>query len=147
MLSVVNDPKLGGKRMPRPEGVLSHVELNVSNLEQAISFYDWFLRELGYVLYQEWEQGRSWRLGETYIVVVQVEENFSEPPFHRKRVGLNHLAFHAASIESVDRVHEKLTERNVPILYGGPRSGDSLYALYFEGPDRLKLEYVCENDF
>ena len=46
----------------------------------------------------------SLRLGETYIVFVQTEERFLDVPYHRSRVGLNHLAFHAASREQVDDV-------------------------------------------
>lgn len=124
------------------EGLLDHVELNVSELVAATDFYDWFLQDLGYVPYQEWESGRSWMRNETYFVIVQVEAEHDGSGFHRKNVGLNHLAFHAASRERVDRMREMLLARGTTVLYDSPRPGADPYALYFEGPDRLKLEYV-----
>lgn len=125
-------------------GTLHHIEMNVDDLESAIEFYDWFLGRLGYSVYQRWAQGRSWRLGSTYIVVVKVDPRYKEPSFHRRRVGLNHLAFHAPSQEAVDGMRALLEGRGVPILYGGPESGDDYYALFFDGPERLKLEYVWQ---
>lgn len=99
-----------------------------------------------YEPYQEWQGGRSWRLGDTYIVFVQVEPRYVHPPYHRRRVGLNHLAFHAASRAQVDELTRLLRERGVPILYedrhpyaGGPDH----YAVFFEDPDRIKVEVVA----
>lgn len=40
-------------------GLLHHVELYVSNLEESIEFWGWLLEELGYVVFQKWESGRS----------------------------------------------------------------------------------------
>ncbi|MBI2162035.1 MAG: hypothetical protein HYU25_16945 [Candidatus Rokubacteria bacterium] len=46
----------------------------------------------------------------------------TSPPFHRKRTGLNHLAFGAESREAVDTFHrEFLVARGIPALYGPPR--------------------------
>ena len=42
---------------------------------------------------------------------------FMDPPYDRRRVGLNHLAFHAASRQQVDELTEALREKGVPILY------------------------------
>ena len=84
--------------------MLHHVELYVSDLRETSAFWGWLLEYLGYEPFQEWEGGRSWRSGETYLVFVQVEERFREIPYHRCGVGLNHLAFHAASREDVDRL-------------------------------------------
>lgn len=125
------------------DGTLDHVEMNVADLEAASEFYDWFLGELRYRPYQRWEEGRSWVLGSTYIVVALAEKPHREHRFHRKRPGLNHLAFHASSKERVDEMKGKLEERGISILYGSPEPGDyHPYALYFEGPERLKIEYV-----
>jgi catechol 2,3-dioxygenase-like lactoylglutathione lyase family enzyme len=59
---------------------------------------------------------------------------------------LNHLAFHASSRDDVDRMSERLRERGVTILYpeqhphaGGP----DYYAVFFEDPDRIKVEFVA----
>lgn len=69
-------------------GLLHHVEINVSDLNRSISFWGWFLEELGYTPFQEWENGKSWKLADTYLVFVQTEERFLDVPYHRSRVGL-----------------------------------------------------------
>jgi hypothetical protein len=46
----------------------------------------------------------------------------------------------------VDDIHAWLLARGVAVLYGSPldvgHPGQPNYAVYFEDPDRLKLEYV-----
>lgn len=128
------------------KGYLHHIELYVSNLKRSIDFWGWFLDELGYEPFQEWESGRSWRMGEMYIVFVQAETRFLDIPYHRGRVGLNHLAFHAASRQQVDEIARKLRGRGVTILYADKHpfaGGNDHYALYFEDPDRIKVELVA----
>ncbi|EOS58468.1 VOC family protein [Paenibacillus barengoltzii] len=126
--------------------MIHHVEINVSDLQTSRAFWDWIFQELGYSVYQDWDQGVSWRSGATYLVFVQTEANYLDIPYHRKRVGLNHLAFQANSKEQVDRMTKHLEERGVPILYkdrhpyaGGPGH----YAVFFEAPDRIKVEIVA----
>jgi catechol 2,3-dioxygenase-like lactoylglutathione lyase family enzyme len=61
-------------------------------------------------------------------------------------VGLNHLAFHAASRQQVDEIARKLRGRGVTILYADKHSfagGKDHYAVYFEDPDRMKVELVA----
>ncbi|MCC3356161.1 VOC family protein [Bacillus sp. REN16] len=126
--------------------MLHHVEIYVSNLEKSKEFWGWFLKELGYKKYQEWDSGISWKYGETYLVFVQVEERFSDVPYHRCRVGLNHLAFHAQSKGHVDKVRKLIQEKGIPILYADRTpyaGGEDHYALYFEDPDRIKVELVA----
>jgi hypothetical protein len=50
---------------------LHHVELWVPDLTRARQQWGWLLGELGYEQFQDWEHGRSWRLGGTYLVVEQ----------------------------------------------------------------------------
>ncbi len=128
------------------KGFLHHIELYVSNLKRSIDFWGWFLDELGYEPFQEWESGRSWRMGEMYMVFVQAETRFLDIPYHRGRVGLNHLAFHAASRQQVDEITRKLRSRGVTILYADKHpfaGGKDHYAVYFEDPDRMKVELVA----
>ena len=99
-----------------------------------------------YKQYQKWESGRSWKLGQTYIVFVKTEDRFLEIPYHRKRAGLNHLAFHARLHDHVDQVTERLKEQRVTILYADTHpyaGGKNHYAVYFEDPDRIKVELVA----
>ncbi len=125
---------------------LHHVEIYVSDIHRSTDVWEWFLVELGYVPFQVWDVGRSWRLGDTYIVFVQATERYRSVPYHRAHVGLNHLAFWAQSREQVDALTERVRARGLRILYedrhpfaGGPNH----YALYFEDPDRIKVEVIA----
>ncbi|WP_458186174.1 VOC family protein [Haladaptatus sp. NG-WS-4] len=127
-------------------GLLHHVELYASDIETSASFWGWLLGKLGYSVYQDWDGGRSWKRGPTYLVLVQADEEYLDVPYHRCRPGLNHLAFHAESREHVDELTEKLRQRDVPILYEDDHphaGGDDHYAVYFEDPERTKVELVA----
>lgn len=126
--------------------MLHHVELNVSNLRRTEEFWGWLLEQLGYEKYQQWEQGVSYKYDNTYIVFVQAESKYMDISYHRSRVGLNHLAFHAKSKEQVDEITSELHKRAVKILYldRHPHAGgQNTYAVYFEDPDRIKVELVA----
>jgi catechol 2,3-dioxygenase-like lactoylglutathione lyase family enzyme len=128
-------------------GLLHHVEIYVSDLQKSRDFWDWQLTHLGYSLYSEWAQGVSWRLGATYLVFVQTEERFKDVEYHRCRTGLNHLAFHGGSRREVDKLTELLKSRGVKILYEDKHpyaGGPDYYAVFFEDPDRIKVEVVAE---
>lgn len=128
------------------QGLIHHIEMYVSNLKQSVDFWGWLLEELGYSSFQKWEKGQSWRIGETYLVFVQAEDRFLDIPYHRCRVGLNHLAFHASSRAQVDEITRKLKEKGVNILYLDKHpfaGGEHHYAVYFEDPDRMKVELVA----
>jgi catechol 2,3-dioxygenase-like lactoylglutathione lyase family enzyme len=122
---------------------LHHVEIYVSDLAKSDEFWSWFLQRLGYRLFQSWDKGRSWILDDTDIVFVQVEERFKDVAYHRCRVGLNHLAFHALSPAQVDEITIELKARGVTILYPDmhPLAGGS-YGVFFEDPDLIKVELV-----
>src|SRR3989344_3252760 len=96
---------------------LHHIEIYVSDLNRSVEFWGWFLTKIGYEPYQTWDKGRSWKLGDSYIVFVQAEKDFLDISYHRKRVGLNHLAFRATSREQVDEITAELKQRGVTILY------------------------------
>ncbi|MFD1177991.1 VOC family protein [Paenibacillus puldeungensis] len=126
--------------------MIHHIEVNVSDLQQSIEFWDWLLIDLGYTRYQRWEQGISWIYGDTYLVFVQAEAQYQDVSYHRKRVGLNHLAFFAKSKEHVDELTKKLVEKGVQILYTDRHpfaGGKEHYAVFFEDPDRIKVEIVA----
>ncbi len=130
-------------------GLIHHIELYVSNLKKSNEFWGWLLEELGYKLYQDWDKGKSWKLGDTYIVFVQTEERFLDIPYHRSRVGLNHLAFHASSRDQVECLTEQLKSRGVSMLYMDKHpyaGGENYYAVFFEDPDRIKVEIVAPSE-
>jgi catechol 2,3-dioxygenase-like lactoylglutathione lyase family enzyme len=129
------------------KGSLHHVEIYVKDLSKSVEFWGWLLGELGYQEYQKWEQGISYILNGTYIVLVQTEERFLDIPYHRCRPGLNHLAFHGENREFVDYITAELRSKGIKILYedrhpfaGGP----DYYAVYFEDPDRMKVEITAD---
>lgn len=127
-------------------GQLHHVEIYVSDLERSHAFWDWFLQYLGYREFQRWDGGFSFKLGPTYIVFVQTQDRFLDLPYHRCRAGLNHLAFHARSHEQVDELTRLLRARGITILYRDRHphaGGDDSYAVFFEDPDRIKVEVVA----
>ncbi len=128
------------------QGLIHHIEINVSDLNKSIDFWGWLLAELGYELDQEWDSGQSFRIGDTYIVFVQTEDKYKDIPYHRCRTGLNHLAFHAESRQQVDDLTKKLKEKDVLILYQNQHpfaGGKNHYAVFFEDPDRIKVELVA----
>ncbi|TWT16143.1 VOC family protein [Planomicrobium sp. CPCC 101079] len=126
--------------------MLHHVEINASNLPATREFYDDLLPDLGYELYQEWPRGFSYKHSSTYLVFVQTENEFLHNGYNRKATGLNHLAFHAKSRQQVDELTGKMRRKCVKVLYEDrhPFAGGShYYALFIEGPDRLKIEIVA----
>ena len=128
-------------------GHIHHVEIYVSDLSRSLEFWQWFLGDLGYNEYQVWEKGISFKLADTYIVFVQAEERFLDISYHRCRAGLNHLAFFADSRRDVDDMTEKLRRRGIKILYEDRHpfaGGEGYYAVYFEDPDRIKVEFVAD---
>ncbi len=130
------------------KGTVHHLEIYVSGLEKTIEFWGWLLTELGYENYQKWNKGISYKLLDTYLVFVQTEEKYLDIEYHRKRTGLNHIAFYTVSREMVDDMTQKLIEWKIKLLYDNkhPNIGDNdYYALFFEDPDRIKVELIAPN--
>lgn len=128
------------------KGLLHHIEIYVSDLERSVEFWGWFLETLGYTKFQLWESGVSWRLDSTYIVFVKTPPKYMDVTYHRCRTGLNHLAFYAESKKQVDYITEEVRKRGMRVLYEDKHpyaGGEQHYALYFEDPDRIKVELVA----
>jgi len=131
------------------KGVLHHVEIYVSDLKRSREFWSWLLKEVDYQIYQEWDEGFSLKLGKTYIVFVQTESKYNETIYHRCQTGLNHLAFQGGTRNDIDILTTKLRERGVTILYNDKHpfaGGLGYYAVYFEDPDRIKVEFVADEE-
>jgi catechol 2,3-dioxygenase-like lactoylglutathione lyase family enzyme len=126
--------------------MLHHVELYVSDLARSLSFWEPFLGQLGYHKSQRWSEGVSFMFGDTYLCFVQAPSEHLQAGYHRKRVGLNHLAFHAKSREHVDEVAKWVKSAGFACLYEAEypyAGGQDYYALYCEDPDRIKVELVA----
>lgn len=127
-------------------GAIHHLELYVRDLERSVEFWGWLLGQFAYEPYQEWDEGISWRSGDTYLAFVLAPSGAGD--LDRRSVGLNHLAFWVADHDAVDHLTKDLQERGVRVLYedrhphaGGPDH----YAVFFEDPDGLKVEVVAAN--
>ena len=132
--------------MVSKRGNVQHIEINVSNFDRSKAFYHDFLSWLGYKQIVGGKDFAGWGNGEAEIFVTYLERH-KDSGFHRAHVGLNHIAFQAKSKADVDRLHsEFLVPRSIKVLYGGPKEypeyRKGYYAVYFEDPDRVKLEFV-----
>jgi catechol 2,3-dioxygenase-like lactoylglutathione lyase family enzyme len=127
----------------------SHIEIYVSDLARSVEFWGWLLSKAGFEPFQQWPQGRSWRCGTSYLVLVQAAEPYRSHGFHRRRPGLNHIALWVGGGESVSELTQQLRERGVPILYGDRREGEEGFpsgrAAWVEDPDRIKVELVSSD--
>jgi catechol 2,3-dioxygenase-like lactoylglutathione lyase family enzyme len=125
--------------------MLHHIELWVPDLPRAVREWGWLLGRLGCRPYQEWEYGRSWRLGPTYLVVEQ-SPAMSAAGHDRMRPGLNHLAFHAGSPARADALAAEAPAHGWRPLFadryphaGGPEH----YAAYLSNSDGFEAELVA----
>jgi catechol 2,3-dioxygenase-like lactoylglutathione lyase family enzyme len=126
-------------------GTLHHIELWVPDLGRAITSIGWLLEALGYGAFQDWDAGRSWRLGGTYVVVEQ-SPALTGGRHDRHLPGLNHLAFHAGSPAEVDQLVAAAAGHGWTLLFpeahphaGGPGQ----YAGYLANADGFEVELVA----
>ena len=132
--------------------MLSHVELNVSDLEVSTRFYRSALEALGFEKvdgvdgeYARFSNGRD-----AVIVLCPVAQAYRHHGYHRKGVGLAHLALGVESRAAVDRMAAHLAVLGVPLLGDGKvetgyRRG--YYTLAFEDPDRIMIEVVHHDPY
>ncbi|MFE5537663.1 VOC family protein [Streptomyces sp. NPDC056492] len=126
---------------PAP-GTLHHIEIWVPDLARAIAEWAWLFEDLGYVLHQSWDHGRSWKLGPTYLVFEQ-SPALTGPRHDRRAPGLNHLAFHVDTPDRVDLLTEKARQNGWTLLFPDrhPHAGGALqHAAYLENTDGFEIE-------
>ncbi|MGI8406138.1 MAG: VOC family protein [Thermomicrobiales bacterium] len=105
--------------------------------------------ELGYRRYQEFPGGISWRLAATgmYIVLEQSSDMIGTN-HDRHRPGLNHLAFHAGSRNTVERLAADSTQHGWTILFADRHpfaGGPDHCAAYLADPDGYEIELVADH--
>ncbi len=129
-----------------PVGTLHHLELWVPDLTRATAQWGWLLTTLGYLPFQQWPAGRSWRLGPTYLVIEQ-SPDLSAADHDRVRPGLNHVAFHAGSRSDVDHLATQSPAHGWTLLFpdrhphaGGPEH----YAAYLANTDEYEVELIAD---
>ncbi|MEV7730114.1 VOC family protein [Streptomyces sp. NPDC087917] len=126
-------------------GTLHHVEICVPDLTRTIADWQWLLEDLGYILHQSWERGRSWKLGPTYLVF---EQSPAITTAHHDRCapGLNHLAFHIDTPDRVDLLTAKARENGWTLLFPDRHphaGGNHQHAAYLESTDGFETELVA----
>lgn len=130
--------------------MLHHIELYVSDLEWSIGFWEPFMAKLGYES-ERWSEGMNFFAGEAdpYLCLLQAPKDHLAAGYHRKRVGLNHLAFKAGSRRQVDEIRAWLQQAGHPVLYDERypfATAPDYYAVYCEDPDRIRLEVVAPRE-
>ncbi len=123
---------------------VSHIEVYVSDYAKSIRFYDLILPFLGWKRLVCQTSHTTFTDGQLKIVFCPVEEKYLQDGYHRKRAGLNHLALYADSKKQVDELFENILKpRGIACLYDGqPKGEPDYYAVFFEDPDRIKIEVV-----
>lgn len=125
---------------------LHHIEIYVGDLERSIGFWTPFMARLGYEA-DRWSGGMNYvKPGEAYLCFLSAPAEHLAAGYHRKRVGLNHLAFKAESRAQVDDMAAWVRAAGHTVLYESEypyAGGPGYYALYCEDPDRIKVEVVA----
>ncbi len=131
--------------MGAPLGFVHHVELWVPDLSASSPRWAWLLGQLGYEPFQSWENGLSYRLGPTYLVLEQ-SPALVAGRHDRRRAGLNHLAFHAGSRAELDRLVGLAGAHGWRLLFSDVHpfaGGPAHYAAYLEDDDGFEVELVA----
>jgi catechol 2,3-dioxygenase-like lactoylglutathione lyase family enzyme len=95
------------------KGQFYHVVINVSDFGKSVKFYEGFLVWLGYQRIYSHKIAAGWGLkGATpgcNFWIIQCDTGFAKHGYHRKRVGVNHIAFHADSRKAF--LHNRILTR------------------------------------
>src|SRR5258706_9983014 len=126
-------------------GTIHHIEFWVPDLDRAVASWGWLLDELGYQPFGDWPGGRSWRAGSTYIVLEQSPDRTASR-HDRCRPGLNHLAFHVADQEQVEKLVAGAPTNGWRLMVADrhpyPR-GQGHYPAYLENVDGFEAELLA----
>lgn len=127
-------------------GAFHHVEIWVPDLARAIASFGWLLESLGYTVFQDWDAGRSWRLGPTYLVLEQ-SPALTAQWHERCRPGLNHVAFHVRDAAAVEELVSEAAQHGWRPMFPDRHphaGGEQHYAGYLENEDGFEVELVAE---
>lgn len=123
---------------------LSHIEINVSDYARSIRFYDMVLFPIGWERLMCSSSCTAYSDGFLKLILSPVEAKHKSAGFHRKRIGLNHIALYAGSKGEVDEYYLQVMKPNgiLPLYQDGPDGDEAYYSVLFEDPDRMKIEFV-----
>ena len=120
--------------------VIHHIGIGVLNPEPAVCFYDLLLVEwLGMTKEMDLVNAKGgWKGRGSRIYLYSVE--LGSPPG-----ALQHLAFTAKTRDEVDRFPAWAAQKQIETIEGPgeyPEDGRDYYAVFFRGPEGMKLELV-----
>jgi len=129
------------------ESTIGHIYFYVPDLEKSYQFYKKFLEFIGYKENCKYDWGFSFTNNGTSIWFEETPKKWAKDKFHRRKSGLNHLAFRLNSKENVDKFFKEFLKKGkIATLYQTPKHfpeyEKNYYAVFFEDPDRLKIEIV-----
>jgi catechol 2,3-dioxygenase-like lactoylglutathione lyase family enzyme len=123
-----------------------HVELWVADLSAVEVSWNWLLGELGWEPFQNWPEGRSWRIDDSYLCLEQSSALRPGLPYDRMRPGLNHIAVHAPDRETVDRLMHLGPENGWEPMFAESyphAAGPDHYAAYLSDAAGFEVEIVA----
>ena len=125
-------------------GRFHHLDIYVADLERAVGFWGPFLEQLGFSKAADRPAAKSWRGAGAELFFVQAEPEFVAQGYHRKRVGLNHLAFAVDSRDELEALLAWVSERGQRLLYAGTiEETATQHRFFFEDPEKIKVEVVA----
>lgn len=123
----------------------SHIALMVSCQRTSRDFYLAALGPLGFAVADELPRSYA-RISngtDTVIVLSEAVQPFASHGYHRKRIGIHHVALAVESRATIDAMAAHLEALRIPLAGLGRVElgyrGD-YYCLLFEDPDRILIE-------
>ena len=129
-------------------GTVNHLAISVSNLDEAMVFFTPFLEALGYTVSKPMPYNDTFlsvNVNEANGTAINIWQSKKEHNFDVYEPGFHHVAFNAGSKNAVDEVGKLVEKAGATILDGPaefPFSHQGYYAVYFLGPDNIKIEVV-----
>jgi glyoxylase I family protein len=132
-------------------GLISHLDLNVSDATRSLPFYAVVLEHLGLRSFPVSAHRCIWgqELSDGVWWGIEIRPPREAPPrtrHERYAPGIDHLAFHAESRSDVDDLYAKLIAAGYTVA-DPPTEYDytpGYYAVAFDDPDGIRLEVVYE---
>ncbi len=131
---------------PRPAGRLHHLEVWTEDLLAAEASLGWLLQRLGFPRRESWRNGVSYGSDEFYVVL-ESGPDVVAGQYERRRVGVNHLAFHAGSRADVDLLTRRAASHGWSLLFPDKHpfaGGAEHYAAYLENAEGVEVELVAD---
>ncbi len=126
------------------KGRFDHMDVYVGDLARSVAFWGPLLELLGFAKAADRPSAKSWKGASAEIFFVQTEPDFVAQGYHRKRIGLNHLAFAVGDRGELEQVLAHIGAAGARLLYeGGIEETATQHRLFFEDPDRIKVEVVA----